>query len=85
MDVLKTRLMIQGQNGRYKNVLDCAVKIVQEEGAGALFRGWQPRVIWIGVWFLLLLVLLLGVDVVIDGGVDHHHLIILILLEVIFY
>lgn len=39
------------------------------------------RVIWIGVWFLLLLVLLLGVDVVIDGGVDHHHLIILILLE----
>lgn len=49
LDVLKTRLMIQGQNGRYKNVLDCAVKIVQEEGAGALFRGWQPRVIWIGV------------------------------------
>ena len=49
LDVLKTRLMIQGQNGKYKNVLDCAVKIVQEEGAGALFRGWQPRVIWIGV------------------------------------
>jgi solute carrier family 25 S-adenosylmethionine transporter 26 len=49
LDVLKTRLMIQGQNGKYKNVMDCAVKIVQEEGAGALFRGWQPRVIWIGV------------------------------------
>jgi solute carrier family 25 S-adenosylmethionine transporter 26 len=49
LDVLKTRLMIQGQSGRYKNVWDCAVKICQEEGAAALFKGWQPRVIWIGV------------------------------------
>ena len=49
LDVLKTRLMIQGQNGKYKNVFDCASKIVQEEGPAALFRGWQPRVIWIGI------------------------------------
>lgn len=49
LDVLKTRLMIQGQSGKYKNVLDCAVKIVQEEGGAALFKGWQPRVIWIGI------------------------------------
>ncbi|WPT16617.1 Putative S-adenosylmethionine carrier 2 [Picochlorum sp. SENEW3] len=49
LDVLKTRLMIQGQSGKYKNVWDCAVKICQEEGPRALFKGWQPRVIWIGV------------------------------------
>jgi solute carrier family 25 S-adenosylmethionine transporter 26 len=30
-------------------VWDCAVKICHEEGASALFKGWQPRVIWIGV------------------------------------
>ena len=49
LDVLKTRLMIQGGSGKYKNVWDCAVKICQEEGPRALFKGWQPRVIWIGV------------------------------------
>ena len=49
LDVLKTRLMIQGTSGQYKNAFDCAAKIVSQEGAGALMRGWQPRVIWIGV------------------------------------
>jgi solute carrier family 25 (mitochondrial S-adenosylmethionine transporter), member 26 len=49
LDVLKTRLMIQGASGQYRNVVDCASQIVKQEGAGALLRGWQPRVIWIGV------------------------------------
>lgn len=49
LDVLKTRLMIQGANKKYANFLDCAMKIAAEEGPSALFRGWQPRVIWIGV------------------------------------
>lgn len=49
LDVLKTRLMIQGSSGVYKNVFDCAQKIVAQEGAGALMRGWQPRVMWIGI------------------------------------
>ncbi len=49
LDVLKTRLMIQGSSGQYKNVFDCAKQIMKQEGAGALMRGWQPRVIWIGV------------------------------------
>lgn len=49
LDVLKTRLMIQGGAQKYKNVFDCAIKIAAEEGTSALFRGWQPRVIWIGV------------------------------------
>ena len=49
LDVLKTRLMIQGSSGQYKNVFDCASQILKQEGVGALLRGWQPRVIWIGV------------------------------------
>ena len=49
LDVLKTRLMIQGSARQYKNVFDCATQIVRQEGGGALMRGWQPRVIWIGV------------------------------------
>jgi len=50
LDVLKTRLMLQGgSRAQYANAADCAVKIVRQEGWGALFRGWEPRVIWIGV------------------------------------
>jgi solute carrier family 25 S-adenosylmethionine transporter 26 len=49
LDVLKTRLMIQGTSGQYKNVFDCASKIAKQEGPGALMRGWQPRVLWIGI------------------------------------
>jgi len=49
LDVLKTRLMIQGTSKKYANFLDCAMKIAAAEGPSALFRGWQPRVIWIGV------------------------------------
>jgi solute carrier family 25 (mitochondrial S-adenosylmethionine transporter), member 26 len=51
LDVLKTRLMTQGTgaNRVYKNVFDCAAKIYQEEGAKALFRGWEPRVTWIAI------------------------------------
>jgi len=49
LDVLKTRLMIQGASGQYRNVFDCANKVIAQEGAGALFRGWQPRVMWIGI------------------------------------
>ena len=46
LDVLKTRLMLQGTSGQYRGVLDCATKIVREEGAAALFRhawgvGWS--------------------------------------------
>ncbi|CAG9467130.1 unnamed protein product [Pedinophyceae sp. YPF-701] len=49
LDVLKTRLMTQGAAGEYKGVVDCAVKIIRDEGVGAMFRGWEPRVTWIGV------------------------------------
>lgn len=49
LDVIKTRLMTQGASGRYAGILDCARKIVAEDGAGALFRGAGARVLWIGV------------------------------------
>lgn len=50
LDVLKTRLMTQGTvGGKYSGVVDCARQIARDEGAGALFRGWEPRVLWIGL------------------------------------
>jgi solute carrier family 25 (mitochondrial S-adenosylmethionine transporter), member 26 len=52
LDVIKTRLMTQGSSksaGMYKNAFDCAIRVYREEGAKALFRGWEPRVTWIAV------------------------------------
>lgn len=49
MDVLKTRLMIQGASGRYKNIVDCTMQIARQEGMGAFMSGWQPRLIWISM------------------------------------
>ena len=48
-DVIKTRLMTQGSRGLYKGVVDCALTLVKEEGYSALFKGVQPRVIWISI------------------------------------
>ena len=49
LDVIKTRLMTQGATRQYAGVLDCARKLVAEEGAGALFKGVGPRMTWIGI------------------------------------
>lgn len=49
LDVLKTRLMTQGSKREYKGIVDCATKIMKEEGVGGFLRGWQPRVLWIGI------------------------------------
>ncbi|XP_024397817.1 S-adenosylmethionine carrier 1, chloroplastic/mitochondrial isoform X1 [Physcomitrium patens] len=49
LDVIKTRLMIQGPNQQYKGIQDCVVKIIRDEGAGTLFQGLGPRILWIGV------------------------------------
>eukprot|EP01017_Pseudomicrothorax_dubius_P022462 TRINITY_DN2431_c0_g1_i2.p1 TRINITY_DN2431_c0_g1~~TRINITY_DN2431_c0_g1_i2.p1 ORF type:complete len:281 (+),score=43.10 TRINITY_DN2431_c0_g1_i2:127-969(+) len=43
LDVIKTRLMTQ-KSGYYKNVFDCASKIIREEGAKNLFKAWHIRV-----------------------------------------
>ncbi|KAG6543700.1 hypothetical protein Mapa_014884 [Marchantia paleacea] len=49
LDVIKTRLMVQGSRGHYKGIADCVAKIVKEEGAGTLLKGIGPRVMWIGI------------------------------------
>jgi solute carrier family 25 citrate transporter 1 len=47
MDVIKTRLMAQGKAGssgqQYSGMFDALVKIPQQEGITALWRGLLPR------------------------------------------
>ena len=39
-----------GAGGRqYKGIVDCVSQIVQQEGAGAMFKGVGPRVMWISI------------------------------------
>ena len=38
LDVIKTRLMTQGNKGTYKGVIDCAQKVAQQEGTAAFFK-----------------------------------------------
>ncbi|MED6193281.1 S-adenosylmethionine carrier 1, chloroplastic/mitochondrial [Stylosanthes scabra] len=49
LDVVKTRLMVQGSQNHYKGIYDCVSTIVKEEGTHALFKGMGPRVLWIGI------------------------------------
>ncbi|KAM3318361.1 hypothetical protein ACQJBY_035853 [Aegilops geniculata] len=49
LDVLKTRLMIQGQTRQYSGIVSCAKTILREEGPGAFLKGIEPRVLWIGI------------------------------------
>ncbi|KAL7104522.1 hypothetical protein ACP275_08G250700 [Erythranthe tilingii] len=49
LDVIKTRLMVQGSANQYKGIFDCVQTIVREEGSNALLKGIGPRVLWIGI------------------------------------
>lgn len=49
LDVLKTRLMVQGSENQYNGIISCARTIIKEEGAAALLKGIGPRVLWIGI------------------------------------
>ncbi|XP_027179077.1 S-adenosylmethionine carrier 1, chloroplastic/mitochondrial [Coffea eugenioides] len=49
LDVIKTRLMVQGSTNQYRGVFDCVQAIVREEGPPALLKGIGPRVLWIGI------------------------------------
>ncbi|KAG9151731.1 hypothetical protein Leryth_002025 [Lithospermum erythrorhizon] len=49
LDVIKTRLMVQGSANQYKGVFDCVQTVVREEGPKALLKGIGPRVLWIGI------------------------------------
>lgn len=46
LDVIKTRLQVQGSNKRYNGWLDALQKIWSTEGRKGFFRGSVPRVIW---------------------------------------
>ncbi|KAK9091110.1 hypothetical protein Sjap_024287 [Stephania japonica] len=49
LDVIKTRLMVQGSANQYKGIFDCVQTIVRDEGPQALLKGIGPRVLWIGI------------------------------------
>ncbi|XP_028765945.1 S-adenosylmethionine carrier 1, chloroplastic/mitochondrial [Neltuma alba] len=49
LDVIKTRLMVQGTANQYKGIMDCVQTVIKEEGPQALFKGIGPRVLWIGI------------------------------------
>ncbi|CAL9130066.1 unnamed protein product [Musa textilis] len=49
LDVLKTRLMVQGSATQYKGIISCAQAILKEEGPAAFLKGIGPRVLWIGI------------------------------------
>ncbi|CAK9165336.1 unnamed protein product, partial [Ilex paraguariensis] len=49
LDVVKTRLMVQGSANQYKGILHSVGTIIREEGTPALFKGIGPRVLWIGI------------------------------------
>ncbi|KAL6576004.1 S-adenosylmethionine carrier 1, chloroplastic/mitochondrial [Orobanche hederae] len=49
LDVIKTRLMVQGSGNQYKGIINCVQTIVREEGPAALLKGIGPRVLWIGI------------------------------------
>ncbi|KAL3737141.1 hypothetical protein ACJRO7_025979 [Eucalyptus globulus] len=49
LDVIKTRLMIQGATKQYRGISHCVKNIIQEEGPAALMKGVGPRVLWIGI------------------------------------
>jgi hypothetical protein len=48
MDTIKTRLVTQTANSggiMYKGIIDCALRVVKEEGIGAFYRGLPPRLL----------------------------------------
>ncbi|GBG74675.1 hypothetical protein CBR_g19083 [Chara braunii] len=49
LDVIKTRLMVQGTSSQYRGVADCIATVWREEGPHAFMKGIGPRVLWIGI------------------------------------
>ncbi|KAI3672369.1 hypothetical protein L6452_38455 [Arctium lappa] len=49
LDVIKTRLMVQGSSNQYTSISHCVGTILKEEGASAFLKGMGPRVLWIGI------------------------------------
>ncbi|KAI7733901.1 hypothetical protein M8C21_031928 [Ambrosia artemisiifolia] len=49
LDVIKTRLMVQGSGNQYRSISHCVGTILKEEGPSAFLKGIGPRVMWIGI------------------------------------
>ncbi|XP_076905927.1 S-adenosylmethionine carrier 1, chloroplastic/mitochondrial-like isoform X3 [Bidens hawaiensis] len=49
LDVIKTRLMVQGSANQYRSISHCVGTILKEEGPSAFLKGIGPRVMWIGI------------------------------------
>ncbi|XP_955118.1 mitochondrial carrier, putative [Theileria annulata] len=47
LDVVKTRMMTQGEKKMYKSTWDCLTKIAVDEGTSSLFKGLGLRVTWL--------------------------------------
>ncbi|XP_024543461.1 mitochondrial substrate carrier family protein E-like [Selaginella moellendorffii] len=48
MDVVKTRLQVQGKSKQYKGTLDAAQKIWKKEGIKGFTSGMSSRILWVG-------------------------------------
>ncbi|KAF4365921.1 hypothetical protein G4B88_008394 [Cannabis sativa] len=49
LDVIKTRVMVQGSTKQYKGICDCVGSIMREEGSRIFFKGTALRVLCIGI------------------------------------
>ncbi|XP_060962094.1 S-adenosylmethionine carrier 1, chloroplastic/mitochondrial-like [Cannabis sativa] len=49
LDVIKTRVMVQGSTKQYKGICDCVGSIMREEGSHIFFKGTALRVLCIGI------------------------------------
>lgn len=57
-EIVKVRMQAKENKALYKNTMDCAVKLVKQEGLIGLYRGGEPQLwrnaIWNGVYFGLI-------------------------------
>lgn len=51
MDMVKTRLQLEGGRARYGSWVNCFRTVLREEGAGKLFSGAVPRMCVVGPLF----------------------------------
>ncbi|XP_060079488.1 putative mitochondrial transporter UCP3 isoform X2 [Ylistrum balloti] len=49
VDVIKTRFM-NAEEGRYKGVIDCAIKVFNEDGFRTFYKGFTPSFVRLGSW-----------------------------------
>ncbi|XP_009335146.1 S-adenosylmethionine carrier 1, chloroplastic/mitochondrial-like [Pyrus x bretschneideri] len=73
LDVIKTRLMVQGSGNQYQGICDCVGTIMREEGSRAFWKGVGPRVLWIGVGGSIFFGVLERTKQMLEGRRPRHH------------